>query len=151
MRQETNIVGPVGYTNTIETSLTLVSLRKDGIIEIRFRIDNYEVNVADQQEIHDAVLKLTDNGRSNYHVLVVPGLYGSITKEAREMEMFETKAYQNQKSLAIVVHGLPQRLFGKLYLSLKKNKPKYPCNLFDSEALAVNWILNIKERQVNSQ
>lgn len=149
MQQETNKVKTTEYLNSIETSLTIISVRKDEIIEIRFKLNNYEVDVNDQLEIHDAFVKLTDNGRIPYHILVVPGQYGSITKEAREMEMFETIAFQNQNSLAIVVHGLPQRILGTLYLTLKKNKPKYPCKLFDSEELAMKWILNEKNSKNN--
>ncbi|OFY87742.1 MAG: hypothetical protein A3F72_02555 [Bacteroidetes bacterium RIFCSPLOWO2_12_FULL_35_15] len=149
MQQETNNVKTTEHINSVETSLTIIGVRKDGIIEIRFKLNEYEVDVNDQLEIHDAFLKLTNNGHVPYHILVVPGLYGSITKEAREMEIFETNAFRNQNSLAIVVHGLHQRILGKLYLALKKNKPKYPCKLFNSEELATKWILNEKNSTDN--
>lgn len=150
MQKETNSVKTTEYINSAETSLTIISIRKDGIIEIRFKLNEYEVDVNDQLEIHDAILKLTNNGHIPYHILSVPGLYGSITKEAREMEIFETNAFRNQNSLAIVVHGLHQRILGKLYLALKKNKPKYPCKLFSSEELATKWILNEMKRTVQT-
>ncbi len=128
------------YLDSEETSLTKVSVRNDGVLEIRFKQDEYQVEAQDQIDIHDAVARLTNNGKVAYHVLVIPGLYGGVSKEAREMEMFERVGFQNQNSLAIVVHSFPQRLFGKLYISLKKNKPKYPTNLFDSEEMAMKWI-----------
>ena len=135
------------YVEFAETTLALVGVRNDGIIEIRFKLKEYEVDVKDQHEIHDAFVKLTDNGRKAYHILVIPGKFGTITKEAREMEMFETVVFQNQRSLAIVVHELHQRILGKLYLSLKKSKPKYPNQLFDSEVSAMNWIQDNKAQK----
>lgn len=127
---------------SIETSLTFVKKRDDGIIEIRFKQDEYEVDVPDQLQILDACTTLTDNGRISFPLLVIPGRYGGITKEAREMEMFETKVFGNMKAMAIVVRALHQRLLGTLYFSLKKNKPTYPYKLFDSVKNAENWLKN---------
>ena len=136
----TSIPEAVELIDFVETSLTVVSIRKDGIIEIRFKTEEYEVDVPDQLEIAAAFLKLNKDGEKSYHVLVLSGLYGGITKEAREMEMFESPAFKNLKSLSIVVHGLAPRLLGKLYFSLKKQKPTYPYRLFDSESAALKWI-----------
>ena len=52
----------VQYLNTTETSLTKINVRNDGIIEIRFKLNEYEVGVNDQLEIHDTIAKITNNG-----------------------------------------------------------------------------------------
>ncbi len=132
------------YTDSVETSLTMVGLREDGILEIRFKFDEYEVDLPQQQEIHDAVFHLTKKGMVMYHILVVPGKYGGITKEAREMEMFLKPAFKEQFSLAIVVHSLAQRIIGNMFLKMKTNKPKFPSRLFTSEELALKWINKLK-------
>jgi hypothetical protein len=126
--------------NSIETSLADISIRTDGILELRFKTGDYEVEVDDMLEIEQVMLKLTNYGELSFHILVIPGLRNSITKEAREMEMFESKAYKNQKSIAIVVHSLAQRLLGTLFFSLKKHKPKFPYKLFGIEENAMTWI-----------
>ena len=133
--------------NTIETSLTQIGVRNDGVIEIRFKVDKYEVNLKDQSEIHDAFIKLTDNGFTPYHILVIPGKYGGVTKEAREMEMFESHSLKNQLSLSIVVNNTSQRLLGSIYIALQKKKPTVPCKLFKTEELAMKWILDIKKQK----
>lgn len=133
--------------NTVETSLTNVSLREGGIIEIRFKLNEYEVDVADQNEIEQAILKLTNNGSLSFHIMVIPGLYGGVTKEAREMEMFESKAYKDQKSISIILFSLFQRLLATMYFSFKKKKLKYPHKFFVSEELALEWIAQQENRK----
>jgi hypothetical protein len=133
--------------NSIDTSLTKITVRKDGVIEIRFKIDTYEVDIKDQLEIQDAFIKLTDNGCTPYYILVIPGKYGGITKEAREMEMFESNSFKNQLSQSIVVNNTSQRLLGSMYIALQKKKPTFPCKLFKTEELAMKWILNIKKQK----
>ncbi len=128
------------YKAYVETSLTYVGVTKTGILEIRFKVNEYEVDVKDQDEIQDAVKKLTNNSKDRYHILVIPGMYGGITPEARNKEMFLDGTYSNHLSISIVVAGLPQRILGKFYYHFKKHKPKFPFQLFATEALALKWI-----------
>src|SRR5574337_1239163 len=102
-QMDKNRISSTNDIHSIETSLTVICKRKDGIIEIRFKKDEYDVNVADQLEIHDAYARLTNDGSAPYPLLIIPGLYGGITKEAREMEMFNLPVYRNQKAMALVV------------------------------------------------
>ncbi len=128
----------------VETGLTIVGIRKDSIMEIRFKTDNYEVDIKDQMEIQNAVFKLTNGGKERYHILVIPGLYGGITKEAREKETFKSTVFKDQLSICIVVQSLPQRILGKFYFNFKKDKPNYPFLFFGSEVLALKWIVENK-------
>ena len=128
------------FSDSVETDLAIVKIRQDEILEIRFKTDDYEVDVKDQLDIELAVLNLTDFGKKSFHILVVPGPNATITKEAREMEMFTSEAYRTQKSMAVVVIGLAQRIIGTLYFSLKKTKPNFPYKFFNSEAGATLWL-----------
>lgn len=128
------------YSAYKETSLTFVGITKRGILEIRFKLNEYEVGVRDQEEIKDAVEKLTNNSKDRYHILVIPGMYGGITPEARNQEMFQNETYNNHKSISIIVGGLQQRILGKFYYHFKKYKPNFPFQLFASEELAIKWI-----------
>ena len=126
-----------------ECTLAKLSIRNDSILEIRFKQDDYEVDIKDQLEIMQSVEELTDGGKKPFLILVVPGLYGGITPQARNMEMFDTDAYRNHRAMAIVVHALHQRLLGTLYMTLKKRKPNYPYKLFPNEAEATKWLLSL--------
>lgn len=127
-------------TRQVETGLTVVAIRTDDIIEIRFKKDKYEVDVKDQMEIQNAIFKLTNGGKDKYHIMVIPGLYGGITKEAREKETFKSTVFEDQLSISIIVQSLSQRLLGKFYYRFKKDKPAYPFMLFASEELCLKWI-----------
>lgn len=128
------------YATYVETSLTFVGITKTGLLEIRFKLDEYEVDVKDQDEIQVAVKKLTNNSQDRYHIIVIPGMYGGITPEARNQEMFQNETYNNHKSISVVVGGLPQRILGKFYYHFKKHKPNFPFQLFATEELAIKWI-----------
>jgi len=130
------------YTNYRETDLAIVGITKQGILEIRFKFDEYEVDVSDQEELQEVVAQLTENGKNRFHILVVPGKYGSITKEARNKEMFHSDMFSNYKSISIVVVSIPQRIFAKFYYNFKKHKPNFPFQLFASEELALKWVSN---------
>jgi len=128
------------YNDYVETSLTFVGITKEGILELRFKLNEYEVDVKDQDEMQAAVIKLTNDSKDRYHILVIPGMYGGVTPEARNKEMFQNKNYSNHKSISIVVRNLPQRILGKFYYQFKKHKPTFPFQLFATEELALNWI-----------
>lgn len=125
---------------SIETGLTVVSVRADDILEIRFKVDEYEVDVKDQTEILNAIFQLTNGGKNRHHIMVIPGLYGGITKEAREKEMFKSTIFKDQLSISIIAQSLPQRMLGKFYYNFKKDKPSYPFMFFANEEGCLQWI-----------
>lgn len=130
------------YLKSFETNLALVGIRKDGIIEIKYTIDDYDVEVADQIEIADALAKLTNNGSELFSVIVIPGLYGSITKEARDYEIFEKDSFKKKViSLGIVVHALHERILANFFLKFKMVKPSYLAKIFDYPDTALEWTL----------
>lgn len=135
--------------NSIETRLAILTRRADGIVELRFKVDKYEVDVPDQIEFQAAYAKLTDNGRIACSYLAIPGTYGGITKEAREMEIFQTDLYKNVKCIAIVITSLPQRILGTAYFTLKKKKTASPFRFFKNEEEALEWITTLTEATKN--
>ncbi len=125
---------------SVETGLTVVSVRKDNVIEIRFKKDEYEVDVKDQMEIQNAIFKLTKGGTQRHHIMVIPGLYGGITKEAREKEMFSDPVFKHHLSVCIIARNLPVRILGKFFYKFKKDKPLYPFMFFGTEEQCLDWI-----------
>lgn len=114
------------YSNYKETDLAIVGIRKDGILEIRFKFEEYEVDVNDQDQLQEVVAQLTDNAKNKFHILVVPGMYGGITQEARNKEMFKTGSFNHHRSVSIIVGSIAQRIFAKFYYNIKKHKPNFP-------------------------
>ena len=125
-----------------ETSSAILTKRQDGIIEMRFKFDEYEVDIPVIIELQNAYRQLTNNGQDVYPLLVISGPYGLITKEAREMEMFENTVYSNITALAIVVPTIHKRLLGTFFFMLKKTKPTYQYKLFATEKDATQWLNN---------
>lgn len=125
---------------SIETNLTVVSVRPPHVIEIRFKKDEYEVDVKDQMEIQNAIFKLTNGGTRRYHIITIPGLYGGITKEARDKETFNSTVFKDQLSISIITRNLSQRLLAKFYYNFKKDKPSYPFMFFANEEQCLDWI-----------
>ena len=140
---EIDTLTSVEIINSVETRLTKLSLRKDGIIEIRFTVEEYVVEVEDQIAMHEAVMTLTNNGERKYHILVLPGKYGSITKEARERDVFADGKSLGTKSITVVISSLPQRILGTVYFSLMKKKMSIPYKLVSSNEAAIDWIKSL--------
>jgi len=68
----------------IDTTLAKVLRKHGNRIELRFKQEEYEVDVEHQVEFQDAMFEITKGeNQSVFTLLVVPGKYGSISKEAR--------------------------------------------------------------------
>ena len=63
-----------------------------------------------------------DESKDSLSLMVIPVKYGSISKEAREMEMFTEGIYTKFIGLAIVTSAIHQRLLGTLFFKFKKAK-----------------------------
>lgn len=131
--------------NRITTRLADLYVREDDILTIRFKIEEYEIDLNDQLDIQEAILNLTNQGRLSYHLLVIPGRYNSITKEAREKDSFQSNVYKNQRSMAVVTHNLAQRILANAFFTFKKSKPPFPFRLFDTEIEAIKWIKRLDQ------
>ena len=120
---------------SIELDFCTISLRSDGIIEQRFaREDPYEITAEVMQEFID-VIKSLYKGEKRC-VLSIPGLYGSITAEARKVNIQE----DNSSTIAIglIIESLSQRLLSKFYFKI--NKVPYPVQFFKTEIEATLWL-----------
>ena len=123
--------------NIVETKLTVISIRKDGIVEIRFKSDDCEVDAEERQNIEQALIKLSNNNNKSFHIITLAGKYNIMTKEAREMQFDDSNRYRMRKSVAVVLTSLSQRLLAKSFYSLKK--VDYPVNFFETEKEATIW------------
>ena len=127
-------------TESIELDFCTISLRSDGIVEQRFaREDPYEITAGVLQEFIDAIKTLC-KGKQRC-ILVIPGLYGSITAEARKMSIQDEDS--NTIAIGLIIESLSQRLLSKFYFKI--NKVPYPVQFFKSEIETVVWLQDQQE------
>jgi len=120
---------------SIELDFCTISLRSDGIIEQRFvREEPYEITAEVMQEFIDAI-KSFYKGKQRC-ILAIPGLYGTITAEARKMSIREE--HPNTIAIGLIIESLSQRLLSKFYFKI--NKVPYPVKFFKNEIEATLWL-----------
>lgn len=123
------------FVRQIQLEFCTISLREDGIIENRFLEDDpYEIDASQLQEIADVMTKISEGERKP--ILSIAGLNGSITPEARKVDINQANEYT--LALALVIQELAQRLLANFYFKLKK--VDYPVKTFKSEAAACEWL-----------
>ena len=122
-------------TESIEFDFCTISVRTDGIIEQRFaKEDPYEITVEVLEGFIDAIKSLY-KGKQRC-ILVIPGLYGSITAEARKMSIQDENP--NTIAIGLIIESLSQRLLSKFYFKI--NKVPYPVQFFKSEIESTFWL-----------
>lgn len=127
------------FVESIELETSVVSLRRDGIIENRFVRDvQYEVTPETIDDIREASLKLS--GGDHIYLLTIPGLYGSISGEVKNSMPYDQM--EKTIAIAIIIKSLSQRILANLFFSLKK--APVPVYFFKEESQAVVWLLSRK-------
>ena len=125
----------VTIIESIEFDFCTISLRSDGIIEQRFaKEDPYEITEEVLEGFIDAIKSLY-KGKQRC-ILVIPGLYGSITAEARKISIQEENS--NTIAIGLIIESLSQRLLSKFYFKI--NKIPYPIQFFRNEIEATLWL-----------
>jgi hypothetical protein len=123
------------FIEKIQLEFCTVSLREDGIIENRFLNDTtYEIDSHHLIEIADAITHLAKG--SPKAILSIAGLYGSISAEARKVDINAANVYT--LALALVIQELSQRMLANFYFKLKRID--YPVKTFKNEADAITWL-----------
>lgn len=104
-------------------------------MENRFLYDTpYEIDGHHIESIAETMTELSEGNRKA--ILSVAGLYGSMTTEARKVDINNANLYT--LALGLVIRELPQRLLANFYFKLKKID--YPVKSFRSEEEAVDWL-----------
>ncbi len=91
-------------------------------------------------------IAINDFGIINkYSILVIPGKYGGITKEARAKDMFAQQK-NHVDAIALVLPAIHQKLFARIYYKLIK-KPYYKYKFCKTEHEAIEWLLSSKHKK----
>lgn len=125
----------MNYIESIELDFCTISLREDGIIEQRFVYDKpYEIGAEELIEMSEAMTILSKGNRAA--ILSIAGLYGSMTPEARKVNIEKDSDYT--LAIALVIQELHQRLLANFFFKLKKIN--YPVKTFKCEVEASEWL-----------
>lgn len=118
---------------THTTDCATINLRSDGITEVLF-IDEYELDVPQILAVQKSILQI--GASYPLYILVIPGPNGGITKEARDVPMFDSNA---TKAIGVVTKLIHQRILGNIYFKFKRTQfANY--KMFKSQELAVDWL-----------
>jgi len=114
----------------------------NGIIFIKIT-DNSEIGLCDSKKQH-VFLKSKFDGKNKHRVLVEPGRYTSISKEARE---FSTLPETNEITLAcaVIVKSLAHRLVINFIISFTRQQ-NMKMRMFDNKQKAIDWLLSINNK-----
>jgi len=125
----------LNYIQQIKLEFCTVSLREDGIIEQRFARDTpYEIDAAHISEMADTISRLSN--KNKVAILSIAGLYGSITPDARKVDINKDEAYT--LAIALVINELSQRLLANFFFKLRRIN--YPVKTFKNEDEATEWL-----------
>ncbi|HET6990145.1 MAG TPA: hypothetical protein VFJ43_02430, partial [Bacteroidia bacterium] len=93
------------------------------------------LEVNDMLAINNAKFELV--GTKKYTVLFIPGIFASITTEARA---FSASREMNHNAIAkaILVTSTTDRLIGNFFIKI--NRPPAPTALFNTESEAMLWL-----------
>jgi hypothetical protein len=120
--------------HTIDLSLTVVSLRNDGILHVHIK-ERAHITMSEALKTLKA-MKVIGNGRK-YPVLIDAGDFANIDPEVR---VFSASEEGNLYTVAdaIAYHTLPQKLTANFYVAY--NKPVVPTRTFSEISEAVQWL-----------
>lgn len=110
----------------------------NGIIFVKID-DKSEVELSDSKAQYD-FLRSKFDGKNKHRVLVDPGKFTSLTKEARE---FSQRPETNEMTLAtaVVIRSLAQRIVINFMISVM-HQQTMKMKMFDSKEKAIEWLLS---------
>lgn len=108
---------------------------------IYFKTDDYSETQLEDSVFQYEYLKSKFDGKKKLKILVEPGKFSTITKEARE---FSAKPETNKMTMAsaVVVSSLAQRLLISFIINLTQ-KQNMKMKIFETKQKAIEWLLSI--------
>jgi len=123
--------------------ISSIEIWDNGIVFIRID-DNSEVSLQDSKD-QQAFLKAKYDGRNKHLVLVEPGRYTSISKEARE---FSTLPESNNMIMAgaVIVKSIAHRIIINFIINFIRQQ-NMKMRMFDKKEKAIEWLLSFNKKQ----
>ncbi|MBL7917107.1 MAG: STAS/SEC14 domain-containing protein [Bacteroidia bacterium] len=133
----------------MNTNFKVLESFKHGIAQVEcwdngiiyFKTDDYSETQLEDSVFQYEYLKSKFDGKNKLKILVEPGKFSTITKEARE---FSTKPETNKMTMAsaVVVSSLAQRLLISFIINLTQ-KQNMKMKIFETKQKALEWLLSI--------
>jgi hypothetical protein len=122
--------------------ISSIEIWDNGIVFIRID-DNSEVSLQDSKD-QQAFLKAKYDGRNKHLVLVEPGRYTSISKEARE---FSTLPESNNMIMAgaVIVKSIAHRIIINFIINFIRQQ-NMKMRMFDDKNKAIEWLLSFNNK-----
>ncbi len=118
--------------------ISRVEFWDNGIIFIKID-DNSEIDLADSKTQYDFLFSKFD-GKNKHKILVEPGRYTTLTKEARE---FSQRPESNAMTLrtAVIVKSLAHRIVINFIIGFIRQQ-SMKMRMFDNKSKAIEWLLS---------
>ena len=94
----------------------------------------YEIDAGNLNKIANSMTILSKGNK--IPILSIAGLYGTMTPDARKVDINDANKYT--MALALVISELHQRLLANFFFKIKKID--YPVKTFKSETEATEWL-----------
>jgi len=122
--------------------ISSIEIWDNGIVFIRID-DNSEVSLQDSKD-QQAFLTAKYDGRNKHLVLVEPGRYTSISKEARE---FSTLPESNNMTMAsaVIVKSIAHRIIINFIINFIRQQ-NMKMRMFDDKNKAIEWLLSFNNK-----
>lgn len=123
--------------------ISRIEIWDNGIVFIRID-DNSEVSLQDSKD-QQSFLKAKHDGQNKHLVLVEPGRYTSISKEARE---FSTLPESNNMIVAsaVIVKSIAHRIIINFIINFIRQQ-NMKMRMFDNKEKAIEWLLSFNKKQ----
>ncbi len=130
--------GPYKVLQAVQMRVARIEVWENNIIYFDLK-DNDEVELADAKE-HTALLKGIYDGKNKFLVLVNPGQYTSITKEAREFSA-TPEANEMTIAVAVIIKSLAQRMIMN-FISVFTKTQAIEFKSFEDRETALEWLIS---------
>ena len=97
-------------------------------------INSNPATIMTDSEMADTISRLSN--KNKVAILSIAGLYGSITPDARKVDINKDEAYT--LAIALVINELSQRLLANFFFKLRRIN--YPVKTFKNEDEATEWL-----------
>lgn len=133
--------GPYKIVQLVKHRISTIEVWDNNIVYIKID-DNEEIQLEDSIN-HNLFVNSVFDGKNKVLILVEPGEYTQITKEARD---FASKFKNNEFTLAtaVIIKSLSQRLIMNFITKLISPKT-FKMKLFEDKDEAIDWLLTLKK------
>jgi len=133
--------GPYKIVQLVKHRISTIEVWDNNIVYIKID-DNEEIQLEDSIN-HNLFVNSVFDGKNKVLILVEPGEFTQITKEARD---FASKFKNNEFTLAtaVIIKSLSQRLIMNFITKLISPKT-FKMKLFEDKDEAIDWLLTLKK------